>query len=284
MIDAEHETPRPSTGEGFADVVGFVFGDPETGLFGSARLGLTPAASTASALALLFSGGEAVASVAEGGQPLPPQAWTRAEVAGVRAETIEPLANWRIALDAGGDGFDLRFAALSAPGELGCDGYGQLCRVAGTARVGGRERPVDCLGQRSHEWGVTDWDRTELQRSVSTWLEGDVGLALRTTRAADLNGHEDEQVSAFLLEGGAPAALEEARLSTVYDAEGRQRRAGAELWVALDEEEAFPRRAAGEAVCGTTLELGRLRLDCAFFDWRMEGRTGAGCYDVLRRA
>jgi hypothetical protein len=36
--------------------------------------------------------------------------------------------------------------------------------------------------------------------------------------------------------------------------------------------------------CGTSLELGRLRLDCAFFDWRMEGRVGVGRYDVLRRA
>ena len=29
--------------------------------------------------------------------------------------------------------------------------------------------------------------------------------------------------------------------------------------------------------------LGRLRLDCAFFTWRMEGRSGVGRYDVLRR-
>ncbi len=46
----------------------------------------------------------------------------------------------------------------------------------------------------------------------------------------------------------------------------------------------MPHRAAGEVVCGTTLDLGRLRLDCAFFMWRMEGRSGVGRYDVLRRA
>jgi hypothetical protein len=37
-------------------------------------------------------------------------------------------------------------------------------------------------------------------------------------------------------------------------------------------------------VCGTSLDLGRLRLDCAFFRWRMDGRTGFGRYDILRPA
>jgi hypothetical protein len=46
----------------------------------------------------------------------------------------------------------------------------------------------------------------------------------------------------------------------------------------------LPRRASGSAACGTTLELGRLRLDCAFFEWHMEGRAGMGRYDILRRA
>ena len=58
------------------------------------------------------------------------------------------------------------------------------------------------------------------------------------------------------------------------------RSAGLELY---ETEESPARRAAGEAVCGTTLDLGRLRLDCAFFRWRMEGREGVGRYDVLRR-
>ena len=49
-------------------------------------------------------------------------------------------------------------------------------------------------------------------------------------------------------------------------------------------EDDYARRAAGEVVCGTTLDLGRLRLQCAFFRWRMEGRTGVGRYDVLTRA
>ena len=71
------------------------------------------------------------------------------------------------------------------------------------------------------------------------------------------------------------------RLSTTFDGEGRQRRAGLELY---EDPDGYPHRGAGEVVCGTSLDLGRLRLDCAFFTWHLEGRTGLGRYDVLRRA
>ena len=30
-------------------------------------------------------------------------------------------------------------------------------------------------------------------------------------------------------------------------------------------------------------DLGRLRLDCSFFRWRLDGREGVGRYDILRR-
>ena len=42
------------------------------------------------------------------------------------------------------------------------------------------------------------------------------------------------------------------------------------------EDDEYPRRVAGEVTCGTSLDLGRLRLDCAFFEWRTEGRAGTG--------
>jgi hypothetical protein len=75
--------------------------------------------------------------------------------------------------------------------------------------------------------------------------------------------------------------MDEPLLSTTYDADGRQRHAGLEVWPEGDD--AVPHRAAGEVLCGTTLDLGRQRLDCAFFEWKMEGRSGVGRYDVLRR-
>jgi hypothetical protein len=45
----------------------------------------------------------------------------------------------------------------------------------------------------------------------------------------------------------------------------------------------YATRLAGQVRCGSTLDLGRLRLDCAFFAWMADGRRGVGRYDVLRR-
>jgi hypothetical protein len=92
--------------------------------------------------------------------------------------------------------------------------------------------------------------------------------------------HGEEEVEAVLLEPEGVVPVPDARLSTTSDAEGRQRHAGLELWMSDD---GPVHRIAGEAVAGTTLDLGRLRLDTAFFTWRSAGTEGAGRYDVLRR-
>jgi hypothetical protein len=54
------------------------------------------------------------------------------------------------------------------------------------------------------------------------------------------------------------------------------------LWVGEDDD--YPRRGAGQVLCGSSVELGSLRLDLAFFGWTLDGRRGVGRYDVLRRA
>ena len=167
-------------------------------------------------------------------------------------------------------------------------GYEQLCRVSGTVRTPAGEHRVDCLGQRGHSWGAPDWDRIELARTVGLWIDEDLGVSMTTIRPAGEDDHAAEAIAAFLMRAGdgddcayvLPVA--DPRLSTAYDADDRQRRAGLELYIG--EDDPHPLRAAGEVVCGTTLDLGRLRLDAAFFAWRMEGRTGVGRYDVLRRA
>ncbi len=120
-----------------------------------------------------------------------------------------------------------------------------------------------------------------LARTLSAWMGPDLAVSLVAVRPAKGATHADERVTAFLLDGGGVAEIAEPRLSTTYDGEDRQRRAGLELYVGADDD--YARRAAGEVVAGTTLDLGRLRLDCAFFRWHMEGRTGVGRYDVLRR-
>jgi hypothetical protein len=122
---------------------------------------------------------------------------------------------------------------------------------------------------------------------VTAWLDEDLALSVTAIRPANAKSHADEALAASLFtaldEDGTVAAIAipEVRLSTTTDADGRQRRAGIEVF--LDEDDAG-HRAAGEVLCGTSLDLGRLRLDCAFFVWRMEGSTGVGRYDVLRHA
>lgn len=294
MIGPQHETVRDSEPGvvGFGDAVTFAFGDPARGLYGSARLGLVPGAPTlASGLGLLFSDGELAAVDATGGIEVPEADWTRLAAGDVSATIEQPLHAWTVSYDGDDGGFELRFEALSDPAEIGSGaiaasaaalhGYEQLCRVTGTVRSGEQRWSVDCLGQRGHQWGAPDWERIELARTLSAWFEDGPAVALASVRPDGAAGHAEEAVGAYLAAPDAVTAIADPLLSTTLDGDGRQRRASMELW--LDEDDTYPHRAAGEAVCGTTLDLGRLRLDCAFFHWRMDGREGVGRYDVLRR-
>lgn len=295
MIGVEHEAPRPPQGEGFSDAVTFAFGDAERELYGVARVGL--AGGTASGLALLFHGAEPVAVRAAGGIEVAEQSWEAVDAAGVRTQVAEPLTRWHVQFDSDDErsGFDLTFEAAAPPAALeageavatagGMEGYEQLCRVSGEATVEGMRIGVSGWGQRGHSWGAPDWERIDVARTLSAWIDGGPGVSLTAIRPRGAKGQDGEAVAAYLFEpgDGEPRAVRiaEPRLSTTYDGEGRQRHAGLELYVTEDE---WPRRAAGEVVAGTTLDLGRLRLDCAFFAWQMEGRAGVGRYDVLRRA
>jgi hypothetical protein len=136
------------------------------------------------------------------------------------------------------------------------------------------------LGQREHAWGNPDWERIALTRSVGAWLDDGSGIVITAVRPAGAQTHADEAVWAAALDTKQVRAIEDPRLSTTTDGAGRQIRAGLELWG----EDDFSFRGIGEALAGTTLDLGGLRLDCAFFRWHVEGRTGVGRYDILRRA
>ncbi len=247
----------------------FAFGSLEVGVYGVARAGRSDG--RASGLGLLFDGGEVAAVRAES------EAAEGGPAAGVETVELEPGHRWRVTF---ADAFALEFEALAPPAELtagGFEGREQLCRVRGTAAG----RPVSCLGQRGLASGRPDWERVTLARSVSAWLGEDRAVAVTAVRGARARDHAGESVAAGFVLDGAPVGVDEARISTTYDAGGRQRHAGLELFLAPD---GYPHRVAGEAVCGTTLDLGRLRLDTAFFRWHSEGRTGTGRYDLVRHA
>jgi hypothetical protein len=289
-VGPDLEEPRPPSGERFSDAVTVSFGDAEAGLYGLLRVGLTPGPQ-ASVIGLVFSGRDIAVAHTAGQVEVAQASFAPAELSDAGIDTIEPLERWRARFAVDEGGVDLDVEAISPPLELDLaaadsEGYEQLCRVSGVVRHGGAEHRIDCLGQRGHTWGEPDWERIGLTRSLSAWLGENAAIALSSVRPADAESHADEAVSAVLIEPVEERVLArylaDPRLSTTYDGDGRQRRASLELWESPDAD--YPRRATGEVVCGTSLELGRLRLDCAFFEWRMEGRTGVGRYDVLRRA
>ncbi|MFL5846724.1 MAG: hypothetical protein ACJ762_18735 [Solirubrobacteraceae bacterium] len=277
------DAPRPAGQAGFSDALTFAFADPTGAVCGVARLGLSEGA--ASGLVLIFSDGEPVAVKADG-EGTRGESWDQVRAAALSTETLEDERRWRIAFD-GEVGFDLEFSAvapavvLPADSEAakagGMEGFDHVCRVTGT--VDGAS--FSGMGQRGRSWGAPDWDKMILARTMGAWFDDEHALTLASIRPAKAKSHADERVSAFLLEGDEALAVEVPRLSTTYDAEERQRAVGLELYVGADDE--FARRAAGEVVAGTSLDLGRLRLDCAFFRWRMQGREGVGRYDVLRK-
>ncbi len=290
-IAPEDDRLHASPDAAFRDAVTFAFGDPAAKLYGLARI--SHGGDGPNGLAVLYAGSKPVAASAGGGDATGDDpAWEDVTAAGVRVSVVRPLEAWTVAWQSKDGAFDLRFEACSAPAALdeespvaragGMQGYDQLCQVTGSVSHGGRTHQVRCLGQRGQLWGKPDWSKIELARTVSAWLGDDRALTLTAVRPAKAKGHLDEAVSGFVFEGGEAVEIYDPRLSTTYDGEQRQRRAGLELW--MDEEGDHARRAAGEVLCGTSLDLGEQRLDSAFFAWRMEGRTGVGRYDVLRRS
>jgi len=289
-VVAADEAPRAGDDAAFRDAVTFSFGDPVAKLFGLARVGL--GGGGASGFAVVYAGDELAGASTEAQVALDvPAGWDAVSAAGVRTTVVAPLESWTVAYDGDAAGFELRFEAISAPAALdpegvvaqagGMAGYEQLCNVTGSVRHGGRSHPVRCLGQRGHQWGTPDWSRIELARTLTAWMGADRAVTLTAVRPAKAKHHDEEAVSGFLIDRGEPLAIFDARVSTTYDGELRQRSAGLELW--MSEEGGYARRAAGQVLCGTTVDLGDLRLDSAFFQWRMEGRAGTGRYDVLRR-
>ena len=281
-VTPDLEEPRPAGPEGFSDAVTFSFGDPVADVYAVARLGLSGEAS-ASGLGLVFSGGEPVSVQADGVVDVSERAWSAIDAAGLATTVERPLEAWTLSFASDGATFDLQVRAVSAPAEMsdgGMEGYEQLCRYTGDATVAGRRVSIDCLGQRGHSWGAPDWEKMALARTLGVWVGEDLGVSLLAIRPAGTDHHDRESVAAYLYEGGEPVRVEDPRLSTGYDGAQRQRRAGLELWI---DDESPARRAAGEVVCGTSLDLGRLRLDCAFLRWHMDGREGIGRYDILRR-
>lgn len=290
-VSADLDAPRAARSDGFSDAVTISFGDLDAEVFGTVRLGIAGGAS-ASGLVVLFDRAELGAVAAEGSVPLEnASAWDEVGAAGIDIETIEPLRAWRLSFAGESASLDLQITAPGTPCALedgdpvaklgGMSGFEQPVHVEGTAEVSGRRAQISGGGQRSRSWGDPDWTRIERTRAVGAWF-GDTTLSVSAIAPAGERGHDAEALSAVVFDEAEPgwSRVQDPRLSTTFDASGRQRNATLELWITDD---GPVRRAAGEVICGTTLDLGRLRLDTAFLRWHFEGREGVGRYDMLRK-
>jgi hypothetical protein len=292
-VSADLDAPRAARGDGFSDALTISFADAGSRVYGTIRLGISGGAN-ASGLVLLFDGADVATVAAESAVAVEDAgAWDAIAAAGLDVETIDPLKAWRVSFAGEDASLDLEVEALSEPFALdpgepvarlgGMSGFEQPLRVRGGARLAGRRAELDGLGQRGRSWGEPDWKTIGRTRVVGAWFPK-TALSVAAIAPRGSGGHDRDALSAVVFDHGADephtSHVADPRLSTTYDDSGRQRRAALELWMSDD---GPVRRAAGEVICGTTLDLGRLRLECAFLEWRMEGQVGTGRYDVLRR-
>ncbi|MFN2616296.1 MAG: hypothetical protein ABR581_04135 [Thermoleophilaceae bacterium] len=219
------------------------FFDPSRELYGTAR----------EAASVLFEGRRAHA-VGDGPKVERRKGRVRVELEGSFALELEPVA---------------------AEADLG-GVVARLCRVTG--EIGGTS--VDCVGTIAESKSPPAWDELDAMRSISAIGDAENAVLALARRPRGALGHGHELVTAWLLEAGEPLAVEEARISTVYDGDGRQRSAGLELWLPGEE---FPRRVSGSVIAGSSLELEELNVHIAVFRWRMNGRDATGAYELVAR-
>jgi hypothetical protein len=204
-------------------------------------------------------------------------------VAPVTIEGSGETEEWRIS----GEGVELALAPEGSPASTPAlngapASFDQLCRVRGRFNIGRTERAVDCLGRRGVRVQPIDLGRFESLRDVSAWFGPDQGLVVASLRPRKATGHGADVVTAALLEPTGPVAVADPRLSTTYTAEGRPSRMSLELWLG-DEEDEYPRRAAGEAIgAGVTSSRGEVEVRAELLRCHSRGSEGAGVYLLVR--
>jgi hypothetical protein len=173
------------------------------------------------------------------------------------------------------DELELHFSPVADPASL--SGLRTtLCTVTGRVRGA----PIDCLGTATETTEPPPWSELDAVRGVTAIFDKERAVFVLARRPRGAIGHGHEMVEAKLLLDGEIADVENARLSTVYDGDGRQRSAGLELFLPGED---FPRRLSGSVRAGASLSLEGLRVNAAVFDWRMEGREGVGAYELAVR-
>lgn len=180
-----------------------------------------------------------------------------------------------IAISSSGDdwkaelpgGLDLNLRPVSDPVELG----GMRARICST------DEGVAVLAE-IHD--PPRWQELDATRYVCALFDPQNAVIAFARRPAGSFGHGEELVVAHLWSSGELKGIEDARLSTIYDGEGRPRQASMELWLPSED---FPRRAFGSVTAGASLALEGLDVHAAAMEWRMESHRGLGLYELTVR-
>ena len=240
---------------------------------------------------VLFAGREPVAAIARGGLEVAPTARTgpRSSSPGCGSTVDEPLRAWTRRLRRRRGRVRADASRRSAPpAELdAADPVAQRRRderlraaraaCAAPCAPAGASATCRCLGQRGHAWGEPDWEPHRARRARSA-PGSTTAPALTLSRGAPgrRDGHADEA----RLGRRCSTSRARARTSTTRGCRRPTTPTAASAAPASScgssDDEPARDRAAGEVLCGSTLDLGALRLDCAFFRWRIEGRSGVG--------
>jgi hypothetical protein len=189
---------------------------------------------------------------------------------GKAASFDEPMT--ATSTDAGWDaqlpgGLELSLARVTEPVELG-GMRAHLCSAgSGLAVVSEIHDPPR-------------WQDLDATRYVCALFDPQNAVIAFARRPAGSMGHGEELVVAHLWTDGELKGVEDARLSTIYDGEGRPRQASMELWLPGED---FPRRAFGVVTAGASLALEGLDVHAAAMDWRMDSHSGAGIYELTVR-
>jgi hypothetical protein len=269
MIRPSDEQPKQGSGA-FEDVVTVELSDLDRQFYALLRVSKAAGRETGCELALVRFGSEAVTSER-----------------GVAFETPRPLERWRCRFEDPRVAFEADLEAATLPIDFddpaiealnnatGTRRYEQLCRVRGELRAQGRQVQIAGVGRRTHAWGAPSGARLRSLYAIS----GDRSVTITAVQPSEGAPHGAELITAHLLRSeGEPELIADVRLSTIYDAAGRPRTAGAELF---SEGEEYPRRISGEAIFQA--EDPRAQLRAASFRWSVDGKPGQGGYQLVSR-
>jgi hypothetical protein len=178
-------------------------------------------------------------------------------------------------LEETGDGWNAQL-----PGGLSLS----LGRAADAVELGGIRAHLctsgDGLGVVGEIHDPPRWQELDATRYVCALFDAQNAVIAFARRPAGSMGHGEELVVAHLWSDGELKGVEDARLSTIYDGEGRPRQASMELWLPSED---FPRRAFGVVTAGASLALEGLDVHAAAMEWRMDSHSGLGLYELTVR-